>query len=47
MATDWIEASLVDDRLFFMSGNYSSVSFDSQEIAPSKDSLIFLGFCST
>lgn len=30
------EASLVDDRLFFISGNYSSVSFDSQEIAPSR-----------
>ncbi|KAF3400580.1 Kelch repeat-containing protein [Talaromyces pinophilus] len=29
------KTSLVDDRLFFMSGNYSSVSFDSQEIAPS------------
>ncbi|EEA28483.1 hypothetical protein TMatcc_003188 [Talaromyces marneffei ATCC 18224] len=33
------KTSLVDDRLFFMSGNYSSVSFDSQEIAPSSSLL--------
>lgn len=35
--SDHLVASLIDDRLFFMSGNYSSVSFDSQEIAPSKN----------
>jgi hypothetical protein len=36
VASNRLAASLVDNRLYFMGGNYSTVSYDGQSIEPSK-----------
>jgi hypothetical protein len=36
VASNQLAASLVDNRLYFMGGNYSTVSYDGQLIQPSK-----------